>query len=178
VQKGTEVNQSEEKERDGTVDCLRKQVQECPKSASAYQNLGSALAKLRRFDEAEAALKTSLSLEPNDLWTNLFIGNVYYESGRYLEALSSFTHAKQLAPNHSMPYVCLADTCAQLGDLETADKMYRLAVKVEPHCEIARRNLERWLRSDEVQDDGAGGQRSFGTELDGVSGRAFTPRPC
>ncbi len=41
------------------------------------------------FLETEAALKTSLSANPRDLNTLIQLGNLYYDSGRYREAVES-----------------------------------------------------------------------------------------
>lgn len=68
--------------------------------ATAYSNLGNALAMLSRTAEAEAAFRKALSLDPQfaDAWFNL--GNNLREQQRLIDADAAYRRVIALRPNH------------------------------------------------------------------------------
>src|SRR4051812_20512516 len=88
---------------------LRSRIERNPANAALFQALGKAYLKIGSFEEAESAYRRSLELAPDDPWTRLFLGNVFYARRQYREALSEFERTRELAPHIAMPYICMAD---------------------------------------------------------------------
>jgi predicted O-linked N-acetylglucosamine transferase (SPINDLY family) len=83
-----------------------------PQDAEAHCNLGTALNKLRRLDEAEKWLRHALQIDPNFAPAHTQLGDNFQLQGRYDEAEASFRRAIALDPGgHSndsdVPYAGL-----------------------------------------------------------------------
>jgi predicted O-linked N-acetylglucosamine transferase (SPINDLY family) len=70
-----------------------------PQDAEAHSNLGTALNKLRRLDEAEKWLRHALQIDPNFAAAHSQLGDNFQLQGRYAEAEASFRRAIALHPN-------------------------------------------------------------------------------
>jgi tetratricopeptide (TPR) repeat protein len=66
--------------------------------AEAHCNLGTALNKLRRLDEAEQWLRHALQIDPNFAPAHTQLGDNFQLQGRYDEAEASFRRAIALSP--------------------------------------------------------------------------------
>jgi predicted O-linked N-acetylglucosamine transferase (SPINDLY family) len=69
-----------------------------PQDAEAHGNLGTALNKLRRLDEAEKWLRHALQIDPNFAPAHTQLGDNFQLQGRYDEAEASFRRAIALSP--------------------------------------------------------------------------------
>jgi tetratricopeptide (TPR) repeat protein len=69
-----------------------------PESHEAALNLGIALSRSDRTDEAESILKKALLLNPEDPLTNLETGMLYKNKGVHAEAVDFFENVIDLAP--------------------------------------------------------------------------------
>ena len=121
-----------------------------PNSAGLFQALGKTLLQLAyersgsHFGDAEAAQRRSLELAPDDVWTHLYLANVFYALQLYRESLEAAKQGHELAPKLDMPLICMADAYAGLKYYVHADECYRKAVEVDPESEVARKNCARW----------------------------------
>jgi tetratricopeptide (TPR) repeat protein len=107
----------------------------------AHNNLGSALDKLGRSDEALVHFKAALEIRPRDPETLYNIGlllarqdKVHSAEAYYQEALRDYAHGHYL--------VALA--AAEAGKFETAIAWYREALRLKPDAQEALRNLA-WI---------------------------------
>jgi predicted O-linked N-acetylglucosamine transferase (SPINDLY family) len=71
------------------LDAMQTSVRLSPKDAEAHSNLGLSLAKLQRFDEAEASLGKALALDPHFATAHYRLGMTYSMQARLPEAEAS-----------------------------------------------------------------------------------------
>ncbi len=109
-----------------SVDALKKSLALRP-TADGFYNLGVALFRLRRFDEAAEDFRRSTELVPDryDIWSSL--GDAEYYGGHrddatrdYKKAIVLATKQLQATPNDAGTLAALADAHAMIGDSSNA----------------------------------------------------------
>lgn len=122
-----------------------------PNNARLYQGLGWAMLGLAcqnpdaRPGDIETALRRSLELAPNDPWTHLYLAHMFYSQQLYDQSLAAAKRAHDLRPKEAIALILMADAYAALRDYVHADTCFHKAVEVDPHYEVGRKNLARWL---------------------------------
>ncbi|MEG4232434.1 tetratricopeptide repeat protein [Microcoleus sp. Pol11C3] len=101
-----------------------------------YQNLGNSLQESARFDEAVAAYKKALELNPNFSWSYHSLGDVLLKLEKWEEAVAAYKKAVELNPDFSWSYHNLGDALLKLRRWEEAAAAYR--------CEIALNSDFAW----------------------------------
>jgi len=91
-------------------------------TASSYDNLGVALINLGRWNQAEAALRQAVRLNPQHRWAYNHLGFVYREQGRLEQAVEMFRRQIEISSKDPYAYRNLAATLALLDRLEEADR--------------------------------------------------------
>lgn len=76
-QKAAEAIEYEEFE--SAIELLEKEVQESPKDADAWNYLGFSYRKINKVDQAFAAYRNALKLEPEHRGANEYIGELYLQ---------------------------------------------------------------------------------------------------
>ena len=71
--------------------------------AEAWRALGEHLARLDRWDEAQAAFERLLELAPDDYTAHRALAQVFASTGRGTEALAHAERAVSLAPDAERP---------------------------------------------------------------------------
>jgi tetratricopeptide (TPR) repeat protein len=126
---------SQEKDADA-VEALKKSLTLHP-TADAYGNLGVALFRLRRFDEAAEEFRRSTQLDPNiyDKWASL--GDAEYYGGHRTQAMSDYKRGIVLAtaqlktsPNDANILGDLAGMYSMLGDASQAIDLMNRALAI------------------------------------------------
>jgi tetratricopeptide (TPR) repeat protein len=117
-----------------------------PGDAEAQSNLGAALRRLGRLDEAVACLRRALQLRPDlaQVWNNL--GNAERDLGRPAAALEAFGHALRLKPDLAKAHNNRGNALHDLGRLDDAVAAYRRAIEIDAKYAEAHRNLGIVLR--------------------------------
>ena len=82
-----------------------------PDSLQARSNLGAALARAGRYDEAIAEYDRALSKSPDNPALLLNLGLAYYKTGRPAEAAARFERAASLAPQFKEQVTLLLASC-------------------------------------------------------------------
>ncbi|MEG3894149.1 MULTISPECIES: tetratricopeptide repeat protein [unclassified Microcoleus] len=101
-----------------------------------YHNLGNSLQESGRFDEAVAAYKKALELNPNFSWSYHSLGDVLLKLEKWEEAVAAYKKAVELNPDFSWSYHNLGDALLKLRRWEEAAAAYR--------CEIALNSDFAW----------------------------------
>ncbi len=101
-----------------------------------YHNLGNSLQKNSRFDEAVAAYKQAIELNPNFSWSYHSLGDVLLKLEKWEEAVAAYKKAVELNPDFSWSYHNLGDALLKLQQWEEAAAAYR--------CEMALNSDFAW----------------------------------
>jgi DNA-binding winged helix-turn-helix (wHTH) protein/TolB-like protein/tetratricopeptide (TPR) repeat protein len=91
-----------------------------PGSATAHQWYGEMLTVLKRFDDAEKALRAAAEIDPLVPITRSEVGVMLYYSRRFDDALRHFLQLKEEFPEFPTSYLFLAWTYEQQGLFEEA----------------------------------------------------------
>jgi Flp pilus assembly protein TadD len=112
-------------------------VAKSPNKARPHNNLGDALKKAGRFDEAGPCFERALQLQPDypDALNNL--ATIYGSSGRRQEALQLLSRALALDPGHRQARFNLAITFYEQGMLAEAEQQYAILVQTAPQSKEA-----------------------------------------
>ncbi len=101
-----------------------------------YHNLGNYLQESGQFDDAVAAYKKAIELNPNFSWSYHSLGDVLLKLEKLEEAVAAYKKAVELNPDFSWSYHNLGDALLKLRRWEEAAAAYR--------CEIALNSDFAW----------------------------------
>ncbi|MEG4500840.1 tetratricopeptide repeat protein [Microcoleus sp. F10-C6] len=101
-----------------------------------YHDLGNSLQECGRFDEAVAAYKKAIELNPDFSWSYHSLGDVFLKLEKWEEAVAAYKKAVELNPDFSWSYHNLGDALLKLRRWEEAAAAYR--------CEIALNSDFAW----------------------------------
>jgi serine/threonine-protein kinase len=112
-----------------------------PNFAPAYAGLGEAYwigyQQLNKgkdwLSKASSYCEKALSIASNFAEGHTCIGNVYYETGRYEEAVAQFQRALDLDSNSDTALEGLADAYGKLGNATGAETAYKRAIALRPN---------------------------------------------
>jgi tetratricopeptide (TPR) repeat protein len=128
---------------DRAINVLSDGVAAHPHSAVLLNNLGVALERRGRLADASMAFERGALEDATLPQLHKNLGDSYYRSGRYDDALESYLRAVKHRPNLG------ADVYLKLGNLryrrqerEEANRCWKRALELEPTNAIARTNLE------------------------------------
>jgi tetratricopeptide (TPR) repeat protein/predicted Zn-dependent protease len=93
--------------------------------------LGMAYYGLGRHDDAEAAFKRAISINPNDSCAYDQAGRMYYNLGRYPEAIATFKRAVTLNPSYGT-YMYLGNAYVYAREFEPGVDAYKKAIELNP----------------------------------------------
>ncbi len=106
-----------------------------------YNNLGNALRDARKLDDAVAAYRRAVELEPAYADAHNNLGNALRERGDAASALTSCARAIELKPGHAEAYNNLANALKDVGQLDAAIVAYGKAIAAKPAFAEAHLNL-------------------------------------
>lgn len=135
-------------------------------SAEAYNNIGAAYIKLKKYREADTALKIALRLKPDFLFAkdNLLnaekaledggaiptgltaadfvdLSLIYFNQGQFKQCIANCNYALQVQPNYPLAYnnICAANN--QLGNWDDAIAAAKKGLQLKPDYEVLKNNL-------------------------------------
>ncbi len=111
---------------------LRDALESDPASAEWSRDLGLVLAQQGDPRGAELALLRSRSLAPEQVQTELALGEFYLGAKNLTAAISSFRHATRLDPQASIGFVGLAQALYFAGDLAAGAEAERRGLEIIP----------------------------------------------
>jgi eukaryotic-like serine/threonine-protein kinase len=103
-----------------------------PNSSAIYNNLGHALNKLERFDEAAAACQKAIQIDGTDALVYNNLGGARAGQKRLDEAVVAYRKAIELDPEYYMPYHNLGNVLVDLKRLDEASAAYEKAIAIHP----------------------------------------------
>ena len=104
-----------------------------PNAAVAHQNLGVALTKLGRFEEAVAHYRKSLELKPDYAVAHRNLGSVLANQGRVEEAIVELRKAIAINPDDAAGHCRLGNALVLSGRLDLAMEHYQAALDIDPY---------------------------------------------
>jgi serine/threonine-protein kinase len=117
------------------VEMFRRVTELAPDSARAFSNLGAAYHQMDKFEEALAAYRKSIAIEPTSgAYSNA--GTTEFFLGRYADASRDFEKAVALTPESYDGWANLADARFWSGQKAPAQDAYARAIR------LARADLE------------------------------------
>ncbi|HPR90556.1 MAG TPA: tetratricopeptide repeat protein [Synergistaceae bacterium] len=121
-------------------------IQANPESAVAYNNLGVAYRRLGRFDEAVAAYKKALALDPSLGAIHRNLGVALMKTGVWSEAREAFSRALQIEPTHATTHVNLGVVCINMGLFDDAVNVLKQALAIDAELKDARTHLDHAMK--------------------------------
>ncbi|MBI4223689.1 MAG: tetratricopeptide repeat protein [Deltaproteobacteria bacterium] len=114
----------EEKKFEASLATWEKLTLLFPTEAHIYNNMGLALKKLGRREEAFQAYTKALALREDFPEALNNLGALYLAEGRRSEAKKNLQRAVELSPEYANPYFHLALVAEQEGNIQSASKNY------------------------------------------------------
>jgi len=112
---------------------------------SGYNNIGVALARQNRFEEAITYYRLALRTKPDYAAAYNNLGVAFMSLGKFTEAERYFRNAVRLRPRDVSFRIGLADALARQGKVEAALAEYKTAVRLRPDSPGVRLVLGRFL---------------------------------
>ena len=107
-------------------------IQEEPRVARFYVNLGLAYGQLGRLEEAEAALKAAVEIDPRDAASYNNLAAVYLRRRRFSEAIEASRRALERDPSFAEGYGNLGQALWELGQRQEAVAALEKAIRLQP----------------------------------------------
>ncbi|MFH0982376.1 MAG: tetratricopeptide repeat protein [Planctomycetota bacterium] len=118
-------------------------------SATAQHNLGRALAKQGRYDEAAAHFRQALEIKPTYYPGEVDLGLLLEATQRPGEAIAAFNRALRLKPDLAIVHHHLGVLLVGQGATEPAETHLREAVRLEPENAASHYDLANlWIRQE------------------------------
>jgi tetratricopeptide (TPR) repeat protein len=110
-------------------------------SAGTLSNLGAALAKLGRHEDAVARFEDALRLEPDSASAHSNLGVVYGMFDQPQKAIAAYERALELGSQKPAPYYNLGSLLVRLGEFERGARHLEQALALDPYHAGAANNL-------------------------------------
>jgi Flp pilus assembly protein TadD len=151
------VVQDKQKNKDASMDTMRRVIALDPRNANALNYLGYTYADLGRdLDEAERLIVAALKIKPDDGYITDSLGWVYYKKGDYPRALKHLKRASELVPDDPVIMEHVGDAYLKLNDRANALTYYQKAManrdrqkgkdRDDPEKQKERRELQMKIR--------------------------------
>lgn len=112
--------------------CFERVVTADPNDAEGHNNMGIALGLLRRTDEAQAASRMAIKLDPRSWQPWLNLAQIHLKNDEVEKALEVYQTGIELATDKDKFNYTLGHTLNQLGKFDTAVTFFRRAYEKNP----------------------------------------------
>jgi tetratricopeptide (TPR) repeat protein len=107
----------------------------------AHDNLGNALSRQGKVDEAIAAYREAIRLRPDFAQAHTYLGDTLLTQGKTAEAIAAYREAIRLKPDDAKANCNLSEVLRISGDLPGAIAVCREGIRVRPdlaelHCNL------------------------------------------
>jgi Flp pilus assembly protein TadD len=110
-------------------------------NAIAHSNLGAALFKMDREDEAIAHFQKALEIKPDFAEAHNNLGNLLFQKGRADEAINQYQTALQIKPDYAEAWYNFGNALLQKGNVDEAISHFQRALQIKPDYMEACNNL-------------------------------------
>lgn len=117
-----------------------------PSPADAHVRRGNALRRLGQLDEAAAAYRQAIDINPSSLEAWHSLGNTWLMLGKFEKAAASYRQVIEINPRVAQAHSNLGNALYGLGQPEEAAASYRRALDLDPGFAMAHSNLSDALR--------------------------------
>ena len=129
------------------LEAMAMAVQCLPTDGVALLNLGNALGRAGRIEEAASAYRRALLVQPEFAEAHNNLGDVQLELGQLAEALASLRRAVAIRPDFAQAHANLGKVLRRLGQFEQAQLSCRRAIELKPDWADAHNCLGTALMS-------------------------------
>jgi spermidine synthase len=116
-----------------------------PENAVAYNNLGSILYEVGRYNEARVMFERAVSLNTYNGKAHFNLGETYLSLGQAQAAQDEFQYVLRLDPDNAHAHNSMGVTFERLENLPAAREEYEKAIALEPKYVKARVNLGNYF---------------------------------
>ncbi len=124
-------------------------VAKAPGNVRAHNDLGLALTKHQRFDEAIAEFQKAVKLDSEYVHAHINLGNELAKCGRIDEAVDHFQQAVRLRPGTAELHCSLGGVLVDSGRIDEGVNHLRKALDIQPDSAEARNNMGNALARQE-----------------------------
>ncbi|MFL6277858.1 MAG: protein kinase domain-containing protein [Blastocatellia bacterium] len=125
------------------IECEERAIAINPRHTQAYQFLGGAYLGVGRYDEAIAAIKRALEIEPNNAGAHSGLGRAYWVGkGMLAEGIEELEKSIAINPQAGYAYLQLAYLQTLRGNYERAEAVARDAVELQERYISGREGLQ------------------------------------
>jgi len=112
-----------------------------PTHQGMRRNLVRALLLAERFEQVMLQANAALKATPDDAELHFARGTALNALGQSSLACAAFARALSLRPNHAASWLNMGNASADLGDLASAEKLYRTAIDLDAALPEAQASL-------------------------------------
>lgn len=120
------------KPQDAVTRFYKPGLKACPDDARLLHDYGVALREMKKPNDAKKPLEDARRLEPKNGTYRLTLGELYYELGRYKEAVAELFEATELLPRDPLAWRCYARACYAGKHWEEAATSYEKVIELAP----------------------------------------------
>jgi tetratricopeptide (TPR) repeat protein len=125
------------------IEFEKKAIEINPRLSHAHQWLGGAYSSTGHFDEAIAAIKEAISLEPNNAGAHAALARVYWIGlGMVEEGITELEHAIALNPQGGYAYLQLSLLYTLMGKYDQAERVARSAIDLQERYISGKEGLQ------------------------------------
>ncbi|MGB3653517.1 MAG: tetratricopeptide repeat protein [Rivularia sp. (in: cyanobacteria)] len=115
-----------------------------PDDGQTHLQLGNALVRQNRFDDAIVSYQTALQFHPENFEIYLELAKTFEKQNQYEQAINSYRQAIELNPDNALAYKSLGDILAENGQLSEATTSYRRALQLQNITKTKSSELYKW----------------------------------